>query len=328
MIKEMNKDINILVICGGTSTEREVSLRSGQCVFKALVNRGYTKVTLFDLTSNNLIDVLSYKPDIAFLALHGKGGEDGSIQGFLELAGIPYTGPGVASSAVCMDKIFTKRVLENAGLPTAPFTVYRKEECGDVQKVINDLVDRIGLPMVLKSPCQGSSIGVVMVKDKAFMAEAITEVFKYGDYLLAEAFVQGTEITLPIMGNEELVTLPIIEITSEREFYDYTAKYTSGLCHHIIPANIDRATEKEVIEIGIKAYKELHCSGLSRVDFIVDINKGPIIIEVNTLPGMTDMSLFPDAARYIGISYEELVEKILEYGLSARRDLVLNGSFS
>ena len=318
----MDKNANILVVCGGMSTEREISLRSGKCVFDALVKKGYDNVTFFDLTEKNLTEIISLRPEIVYLALHGKGGEDGSIQGFLELAGIPYTGPGVASSAVCMDKIFTKRVLENAGLPTAKFMVYRREECVNVAKVTDELVEKIGLPMVLKSPCQGSSIGVVMVKSKEDMAGAIEEVFKYGDHLLAEQFVKGTEITLPIMGNEDLVTLPIIEITSEREFYDYTAKYTSGLCHHIIPANIDKATEKEVIEIGIKAYKELHCCGLSRVDFIVDINKGPMIIEVNTLPGMTDMSLFPDAARYVGITYEDLVEKILDYGYESKRDII------
>lgn len=318
----MDKSTKILVVCGGVSTERDVSLRSGDCVYNALVKKGYTHVSKFDLTDKNLAEIITLKPDIVYLALHGKGGEDGSIQGFLELAGIPYTGPGVASSAVCMDKIFTKRVLENAGLPTAKFVVYRREECENKKMVIDELVDRIGLPMVLKSPCQGSSIGVVIVKTKDDMACAIEEVFKYGDYLLAEQFVRGTEITLPILGNEDLVTLPIIEITSEREFYDYTAKYTSGLCHHIIPANIDKATEKEVIKIGIKAYKELHCRGLSRVDFIVDINNGPMIIEVNTLPGMTDMSLFPDAARYVGITYEDLVEKILDYGFESKREFI------
>ena len=139
---------------------------------------------------------------------------------------------------------------------------------------------------------------------------------------MAEEFVDGVEITLPIMGNDELTVLPVIEITSERDFYDYTAKYTSGLCHHIIPACIDAETEKQVIEIGKKAYEVLGCRGLSRVDFIVDKLGSPMIIEVNTLPGMTDMSLFPDAARYIGISYDDLVERILLYGISAKRDLM------
>lgn len=317
----MDRSINIVVVCGGVSTEREVSLRSGKSVYEALLRKGYNNVKLFDLTSDNIGVLLQIRPDIAFLALHGKGGEDGCIQGLLELAGIPYTGPGVCTSAVCMNKIVTKQILDNAGLPTAKFAVYKKNECKNITEIVNQLVETIGLPMVLKSPSQGSSIGVVMVKNQNSIQDAITEVFKYGDYLLAEEFVNGIEITLPIMGNEELTVLPVIEITSEREFYDYTAKYTSGLCHHIIPACIDQKTEREVIEIGKRVYRELNCCGLSRIDFIVDKIKGPMVIEVNTLPGMTDMSLFPDAARYVGISYEDLVEKILEYGLTAHRDL-------
>jgi D-alanine-D-alanine ligase len=320
-ITNMNKDIKILVICGGFSTEREVSLRTGKAIYDALVRKGYSNAELFDLKRDNITDILTKKPDIAFLGLHGRGGEDGTIQGVLELAGIPYTGPGVAASAVCMDKILTKRVLVSAGLPTAKFKVYRKEECIDISNVANSLIKELGLPMVLKSPCQGSSIGVVLVKDKESVQPAIEEVFKYGDNLLAEQFVNGTELTLPIMGNDELVTLPIIEITSEREFYDYTAKYTNGLCHHIIPANIDKKIEEEVIEIGKNAYKILDCKCLSRIDFIVDSQNGPMIIEVNTLPGMTDMSLFPDAARYIGIAYDDLVEKILELGFNTHREL-------
>ena len=317
----MDKDLKVVVVCGGVSTEREVSLRSGKAVHNALLRKGYINAQLFDLTKDNIGELLNAKPDIVFLALHGKGGEDGCIQGMLELAGIPYTGPGVCTSAVCMNKIVTKQVLAHAGLPTAKFVVYRKDECSSVTEIEDKLIAEIGLPMVLKSPCQGSSIGVVMVKDRESISSAIDEVFKYGNHLLAEEFVDGTEVTLPIMGNEELIVLPVIEITSEREFYDYTAKYTSGLCHHIIPACIDQRVERKVIEIGKKAYRELNCCGLSRIDFIVDRVKGPMIIEVNTLPGMTDMSLFPDAARYVGISYEDLVEKILEYGLVAHRDL-------
>jgi len=324
----MDNTLKVIVICGGISTEREVSLRSGKAIYDALIRKGYNNTELFDLKRDNISEILKKKPDIAFLGLHGKGGEDGCIQGFLELVGIPYTGPGVAASAVCMDKILTKRVLANAGLPTAKFEVYRKEECSDVNIVIDNLTEKIGLPMVLKSPCQGSSIGVVIVKSKETMADAIAEVFKYGDHLLAEQFVDGPELTLPIMGNDELNVLPVIEITSEREFYDYTAKYTNGLCHHVIPANIDKTTEEQIIEFGKQAYKVLDCKVLSRIDFIVDKKDGPMIIEVNTLPGMTDMSLFPDAARYIGIGYDDLVEMFLEYGLSARRECLNNGSSS
>ena len=317
----MDKNIKILVICGGISTEREVSLRSGKAIYKALLNKGYTNTVLFDLTRNNIADIFSLRPDIAFLSLHGKGGEDGSIQGLLELAGIPYTGSGVGASAVCMDKILTKRVLEDAGIPTPNFVVYRKDEVKDYSVIKSQLIKTIGFPMVLKSPSQGSSIGVVIVRKEDEIENALCEVFKYGDHLLAEQFVGGVEVTLPIMGNEELVDLPIIEITSERDFYDYTAKYTQGLCHHIIPANIDKPTEDIIINIGKRTYRELNCKGLARIDFIVDKKAGPMVIEVNTLPGMTDMSLFPDAARYMGISYDDLVEKFLEYGITAKRDL-------
>ena len=317
----MDKNLHILVVCGGVSTEREVSLRSGKAIHEALLKKGYSRAELFDLTEDNIAEILNIRPDIVFLGLHGKGGEDGCIQGMLELANIPYTGPSVACSAVCMNKILTKRVLNDAGLPTAKFCVMRKDECRDREKTAELLIGKMGLPMVLKSPSQGSSIGVVIVRKAEDMTAALDEVFRYGYHLLAEEFVDGTEVTLPLMGNRDPFALPVIEITSERDFYDYTAKYTSGLCHHIIPANIDKTTEKEIVEIGCKAYRVLDCCGLSRVDFIVDKVKGPMIIEVNTLPGMTDMSLFPDAARYVGISYEDLVEKILEYGWTVRRDL-------
>ena len=318
----MNKDLSILVVCGGISSEREISLKSGNSVYEALKRIGYSNVTLFDLNRNNMSDILIARPDIVFIALHGKGGEDGSIQGMLELAGIPYTGPGVAASAICMNKILTKRILQNAGLPTANFLAFRKDEVDDrIEDIKKQAGEKIGYPMVLKAPCEGSSIGVVIIKTEEEFYDAVKEVFSHGDELLIEEFVKGIEITLPIMGNNTITTLPVIEITSEREFYDYTAKYTKGLYHHIIPACIDKETEKEVLRIGRKVYQLLGCRGLSRVDYIVHPAKGPMVIEVNTLPGMTDMSLFPDAARYVGLSYEELVERILEYGMTAKRDL-------
>ena len=317
----VDKQTKILVVCGGVSTEREVSLRSGRAIYDALIRRGFANASLFDLNHENIGEIAAIHPDIVFLGLHGKGGEDGCIQGFLELAGIPYTGPGVASSAICMNKIFTKRVLSEAGLPTAPFFVMRREKCADLEFASAHLLEKVGLPMVVKSPCQGSSIGVTIVHEASEIPAAIEDALKYGDVILAEQFLDGVEVTLPIMGNEEPVVLPVIEITSEREFYDYTAKYTSGLCHHILPARISEEDRQKVSGIGRKAYRLLNCCGLSRVDFIIDRQHGPMIIEVNTLPGMTDMSLFPDAARAVGMSYEDLVEKILEYGLEAHRDL-------
>lgn len=311
----------IMVVCGGVSTEREVSLRSGKAVYEGLQRYGYQNIELFDLKQDNMGDILKAKPDIVYLALHGKGGEDGCIQGMLELAGIPYTGPGVASSAVCMNKILTKQVISASGLPTGKFVVLYKRDCSDYKKVAKQLINEIGLPMVLKSPCQGSSIGVVIVKEENLMVDAIKEIFTYGDDLMAEEFLKGVEITLPILGNEELTILPDIEITSEREFYDFTAKYTSGLCHHIVPARISDKDRKLVREIGEKAYRVLNCCGLSRIDFIIDEKKGPMLIEVNTLPGMTEMSLFPDSARAAGITFDKLVSQVLELGYTAKRDI-------
>ena len=312
-------DKHIAVVCGGTSTEREVSLKSGMAVYEALVGHGFKNVLLFDLKQNNIQQLLQEKPDICFLALHGKGGEDGCIQGLLELANIPYTGPGVEASAVCMNKILTKQVLEAAGLPTAKFTVMYRQDCEDIDSAAEMLVEKIGLPMVMKSPCQGSSIGVIMVKQAGEMPDAIREIFSLGDQLLAEQFLRGTEITLPILGNEELTVLPDIEITSEREFYDFTAKYTNGLCHHIIPARISEEDREKVRQIGQKAYKVLGCRGLSRIDFIIDENQGPMVIEVNTLPGMTEMSLFPDSARVAGIPFGALAERILKLAWEAHK---------
>ncbi len=314
----MNK--KIIVVCGGYSTEREVSLRSGNAVFNGLKKAGFKNVELFDLTRENMGEIVEKKPDAVYLALHGQGGEDGCIQGMLELAQIPYTGPGVATSAVCMNKILTKQVLSAYDIPTAKFLVKRLDECENFSIVAKELVKKIGLPMVLKSPCQGSSIGVVIVKREEDVVSGITEVFRYGNQLLAEEYLSGVEITLPIIGNEELQVLPDVEIVSERDFYDYKAKYTNGLCHHIIPARISEKEREEVKELGKRAYKALGCVGLSRIDFILDEEKGPMVIEVNTLPGMTEMSLFPDSARASGISFEKLVSRILELGITSKRN--------
>ena len=309
------KDIKITVIYGGVSSEREVSLRSGRAVFGALTRGGFKNVTLFDLTRESIGDLVNIDTDLAFLALHGRGGEDGCVQGLLELLGVPYTGSGVEASASCMDKIRTKELLERAGLPTPKFMKLTENECADIKKTAELLAERIGLPMVLKSPCEGSSVGVFIAKNMPDAERYIGEIFKYGDILLCEEYIDGVELTLPIIGNDQLVALPLVEITSENEFYDYESKYTEGMCKHIIPARISDGDRERIADIGKKAYKVLGCRGLSRIDFMLDRKNGPMIIEINNLPGMTDMSLFPDSARYAGISFEELVEKIVAYAV-------------
>ena len=317
----MDSELKIVVVYGGISTEREISLNSGKAVYEALKTHGYNSTKLFDLSRDNVGKLIDMKPDIVYLALHGKGGEDGSIQGTLELAGIPYTGPGVSASAICMNKIFTKHILKSANIPTADYLEYYLDDLSDINKISKEIIKKFGLPVVLKSPCQGSSIGVEIVSKESDMARAINSIFSYGNQMLVEEFLAGIEITLPIIGNEVPVVLPDIEITSEREFYDYAAKYTAGLCHHIIPSRISEQDRSLIREIGLRVYKEFELCGISRIDFIIDKQKGPMVIEINTLPGMTEMSLVPDAGRAAGISFDGLVSKILEYGLSMKRDL-------
>ena len=309
------KNLKIVVIYGGISSEREVSLKSGAAIADALKKGGYEQVRLFDLSKDSVAELLRIPMDIAFLALHGKGGEDGCIQGMLELAGVPYTGSSVEASAICMNKIRTKQILIQSGVPTPKFLTFSKAECDDRERIQHDLIEQIGFPMVLKSPCQGSSIGVVIVKNDSALSLGIQEIFSYGDSLLVEEFVEGVELTLPILGNEALTVFPAVEITSENEFYDYESKYTKGMCHHIIPARISQEELLSIKEYGMRAYRALGCRGLSRIDFIVDRTKGPMLIEVNTLPGMTAMSLFPDSARFAGVSFEELVDKIVALAL-------------
>ncbi len=303
----------VLVLMGGLSTEREVSLRSGKAVGEALSTKGY-EVTTLDITRESIGKIQEINPDVVFLALHGKYGEDGCIQGMLEWMGYPYTGPGVSSSAICMDKILTKRILENHGINTPRFIEFKKLE----NNMAKTIVDNFTLPVVLKSACQGSSIGVSIVNEEKMLEKEIEEILKYGDSLLVEEFIDGTELTVPIVGNDEYEAYPIIEITSENEFYDFESKYTQGMCQHIIPARIDNETYKAVENEALKAYGALGCRGFSRVDVITDKNNKPYVIEVNTIPGMTSMSLFPDSARYRGIEFPELLDKIVTLALEKK----------
>lgn len=304
----------ILVLMGGISTEREVSLRSGNAVANGLKEAGYDVETL-DIKPDNISEISVINPDVVYLALHGKGGEDGCIQGMLEWMGIPYTGPGLAASAICMDKTLTKKMLLQGNIPTPKSVQYSKTECADVEKIAEDLIKELGLPMVIKAPCQGSSIGVVIVRNKEAIADAINEVFKYDENLLAEQFITGTEVSVPVIGNDNPEVLPIIEITASNEFYDYQSKYTPGMSSHIIPARISKNAEEKIKIYAAEAYKKTGCKGISRIDFMIDENDNPYVIEINTIPGMTETSLVPDSARHIGMSFSELVDKIVKLAM-------------
>ena len=303
---------HVLVLKGGKSTEREVSLRSGAAVAVALREAGF-RVTELDPAKESLSRVEEIRPDCAFIALHGIGGEDGAVQGALEWYGIPYTGPGIAASALCLDKILTKKVLCLSGVRTPDFMEIPLHS--DAAEYAEKAVAKLGLPLVLKACRQGSSIGTAIVKKKEEVAPAIEDLYQYGDDLLAEAFLSGMELTVPVMGNRELTVLPVIQITSQGEFYDYHSKYTPGGSHHIIPAPLSAETEAELRQMAEKAYRATGCRGLARVDFMLSEQGEGHVIEINTSPGMTDTSLFPDAAAHAGISFPQLVTRLVELAL-------------
>ncbi len=306
------KDTHVLVLCGGTSTEREVSLRSGRAVCNALKEAGY-RAELLDIDHTNIGRIAELRPDVCYIALHGKGGEDGCIQGMLEWLEIPYTGPEVTASAICIDKLMTKEILSASGVSTPDYVNV------DESTTPEELEERFGLPLVVKAACQGSSIGVEIVRSRERIAGAIEEAAGYGDRIMVEKFLSGRELTVPIIGNDELRVLPVIEITSEGEFYDYSSKYTPGMSHHIIPARISEETCRETVREALAAYRALGCIGISRVDVILGEDQKPYVIEVNTAPGMTGTSLVPDAAAYEGISFPELVSTIVELALEAHK---------
>ena len=304
----------ILVLMGGWSEEREVSLRSGKAVLNALVKLGY-EAEAYDLKNTAIQQITDYHPELVFLALHGKDGEDGTVQGLLEILGIPYTGSGVASSAIGINKVLTKKLLSYEGIPTSPFTIVNKNDFDVSGRDIRPIIDQIGLPMVIKAATQGSSIGTYIVHQVDDIIPAIESAFAYDNEVLVEKFIDGTEVTSSVLGNDITEVLPLIEITSANEFYDFESKYTPGMCNHIIPARVDPDIHEYVAELSQRVYKSLKCGGYARVDFIIDKNGNPFVLEINTIPGMTEMSLVPDAARAAGINFEQLVDKIVQLGL-------------
>ncbi len=304
----------VLVLRGGTSEEREVSLRSGKAVYTALQEAGYNVHDL-DFTKENINKIIDIAPDVVFIALHGKNGEDGTVQGFLDLLGIPYTGSGVAASAIGMNKILTKKFLSYEGMPTSDFVILDKEIFNNGSKNTEWLLSTIGLPMVVKASTQGSSIGVFIVRKEEDILGALKKAFEFDSEILVEKFIDGIELTAAVVGNNEPHVLPIIEITSENEFYDYESKYTKGMCAHIIPARINDNIRQRVMQIASQVYKSIGCRGYARIDFIVDKEDRPYVLEINTIPGMTEMSLVPDAARADGISFVELVDRILKLAI-------------
>ena len=288
---------------GGLSREREISLKTGKAILKALTEKGYA-ATPIDVGDDLAEKLIKEKVECAFLALHGRFGEDGTIQGMLELMRIPYTGSGVLASALALHKIMSKKFFLYEKIPTPRFEVFQREE------IKKDHLKKISLPLplVVKPAREGSTIGISIVRKDEELGPALKKAGEYDEEILVEEFMKGKEITVGILEN---IPLPVIEIVPKSGFYDYYSKYTRGETQYILPARIPREKYLSAQEVSLRAFQQLGCSGVARVDLMTDDNENPFVIEVNTMPGMTETSLLPKAAHYAGIPFEDLVERIL-----------------
>ncbi|MGB7999418.1 MAG: D-alanine--D-alanine ligase [Anaerobacillus sp.] len=301
------------VLYGGTSAEREVSLSSGKGIIEALKENGHEVIGV-DFHPDRLTEVMELDVDIIFIGLHGKYGEDGRIQGLLDMLQIPYVGSGVLGSAVAMDKAKSKKVLKDSGMRLAKDLVLNKSD--DYRSL--DLP--FGFPVVVKPNSEGSTIGLTIAQNEEELTTGIEEAFRFDQTVILEEFISGTEVTVAVMGSKgDVKSLPVVEIVPKNAYYDYESKYAEGGSEHIVPARIS-PTYTELIQYqSVVAHELLGCETYSRVDYIVPKDGSePVFLEVNTLPGMTPTSLFPDAAREIGYSYEQMIEKLIQLGLKKK----------
>ena len=292
---------HVAVLMGGWSSERTVSLRSGEACARALEGEGF-QVTRIDVDRNIADTLARLKPDVAFNALHGPAGEDGTIQGVLELMGIPFTGSGVMASALGMDKWRTKMLWQAAGLPVPEYALL------NAGSDFAEVEETLGLPLFVKPACEGSSIGISMVKRRGDLAAAYAEAAKYDPLVIAERGILGGEYTVGILGDE---ALPIIKIEPATEFYDYEAKYSRDDTRYLCPCGLPEEKEMRIRAQALEAFRVLGGRGWGRVDFLMDGHGKVYFLEVNTSLGMTDHSLVPMAARVAGISYDDLVVRVL-----------------
>jgi D-alanine-D-alanine ligase len=294
----------VAVLYGGRSSEREVSLKTGKGCAEALASRGYD-VLLVDADLEVAARLREARIDVAFVALHGRFGEDGCIQGLLESMGIPYTGSGVLASALCMDKVFSKLLFREHGLAVAEYRVFPRDRAAAIG--VAELP--FGLPAVVKPACEGSSVGVHIVKEAGALAEACRDAASYKGDVIVERYVKGKEVQVAVLEGE---ALGAIEVVPAREFYDYAAKYTAGTTQYFYPARLPAPHFERVCRAGETAHRAMGCAGVTRTDFIITAEGTPYILEVNTLPGMTATSLVPKIAAGNGISYADICERLLE----------------
>lgn len=303
----ITKNDTVGVLMGGPSREADVSRHTGTAIAKALSSLGYHVVSL-EYEPDRVLDQLEEAGvDVVFLALHGKYGEDGTIQGMLELKGIPYTGSGVASSAVTMDKILSCRVFREAGIPMAFSRPYYSED--GIEENAARIEEAFAFPFVLKPACEGSTIGIEVVHDKEELPAALRRVFQIENRILAEAFLEGKEYTVPVLNGR---ALSVIEICPHSGQYDYYSKYTKGATDYLVPAPIPERLKKTLQDMAVRGYRAAECCGVVRFDMKTDQYGEPFLLEANSIPGMTETSLVPKAAAAEGMSFPRLCEIILQ----------------
>ena len=322
MNTEELKSLRVVVLCGGWSDERDVSITSGTECRKALLECGFKKVDLLDIAEDRFAEKLaSGNYDVAFPALHGRFGEDGCIQGMLEVMHIPYAFSGVFASAVATQKEAAKVLYAKAGIRT-PRGVDLPAGAKLTQEQKDALVSKLGLPLFVKPSGNGSSFGITRVTESSKLQEAVDLAGSEGERVLIEECVVGTEITVPVIGNADPHALPIVEIVTGADFYDVKVKYEPAELHHVIPARLAPAVYAKAQDAAVAAHKALGCAGCSRSDFIVTQMGEPVILETNTIPGMTPASLLPDSARHGGIEFPELCAKFIELAVEGRASKV------
>ncbi len=297
------KRLKIAVLCGGVSSEKDISLKTGKAVFKAIKSLGLN-AKLVRMHRFLPSSILKKRFDVVFLALHGRGGEDGKVQAILELLGVAYTGSGVLASALGINKVFSKKIFQFHNIPTPSYVVINKKE--------GILLNKVKLPVVVKPASEGSTIGVSIVNKKNALFSALKKAFRFDSTVIIEKYIKGRELTVGILNDK---ALPVMEIVPKRRFYDYTAKYKPGMSVHKVPAEIPKRCFKEAQRLALLAHRSLGCKGATRVDMILSFYGKIYVLEVNTIPGMTETSLLPESAKFCGIEFNQLVLEILKESL-------------
>jgi D-alanine-D-alanine ligase len=299
-----NEKMKVAVLMGGPSSEREISLKSGHAVFDALLDSEYQPVAI-DVVDEWEEALTRIKPSVAFIALHGKFGEDGTVQSILEDMKMLYTGSGVNASRLAIDKIASRKIFVKSGIPVPEYAITKKPSHKFNEK-------SIGFPMVVKPSLQGSSIGLTIIEDESQVSKAMDLAYVFDENIIIEKFIKGDELTVGILDEKPL---PVIKIVPNRKFYDFKAKYLSGQTEYLVPAPIDPSDYKKAQEIALAAHKALGCKDFSRVDIILGEDGKLRVLEVNSIPGLTATSLLPKSAAVIGLSFKDLCVKIIELAL-------------